>query len=147
MDGTDRRLVNALQGGFPVCERPFAAVGEALGLPEAEVIERLRRLRESGALSRFGPMFDAERMGGAVSLCAVAVSEERFEEVAGLVNAFPEVAHNYRREHRLNMWFVLGIERPERMEAVVGRIETATALPVLNLPKLEEYFLELKLQA
>jgi siroheme decarboxylase len=147
VDETDRRLVNALQGGFPVCERPFAAVGEALGLPEAEVIARLRRSREAGVLSRFGPMFDAERMGGAVTLCAVAVPEERFEEVAGLVNAFPEVAHNYRREHALNMWFVLATEAPDGIAAALARIEAATGLPVLDLPKLEEFFLELRLAA
>lgn len=147
MDETDRRLVNALQGGFPVCERPFAAVGEALGLPEAEVIERSRLLREAGVLSRFGPMFDAERMGGAVSLCAVAVPEERFEEVAGLVNAFAEVAHNYRREHALNMWFVLATETPEGIADALARIEAAVGLPILDLPKLEEFFLELRLVA
>jgi DNA-binding Lrp family transcriptional regulator len=147
MDDTDRRLINALQGGFPLCERPFAAVGEALGLAEAEVISRLGSLREAGVLSRFGPMFDAERMGGAVILCATAVPEERFEEVAGLVNAFPEVAHNYRREHALNMWFVLATETPEGIAHAIARIEAAIGLPILNLPKLEEYFLELKLAA
>jgi DNA-binding Lrp family transcriptional regulator len=147
MDDTDRRLVNALQGGFPLCERPFVAVGEALGLSEEEVIGRLGNLQEAGVLSRFGPMFDAERMGGAVTLCAAAVPEERFEEVARLVNAFPEVAHNYRREHALNMWFVLATETPEDIADVIARIEAAAGLAVLNLPKLEEYFLELKLVA
>ncbi len=147
MDEVDRRLVNALQGGFPIAERPFAAVGEALGLPEAEVIERLRALREAGVLSRFGPMFDAERMGGAVTLCAVSVPEARFEEVTALVNAFPEVAHNYRREHALNMWFVLATGTPAAIDAAIARIEAATGLSVLNLPKLEEFFLELKLAA
>jgi DNA-binding Lrp family transcriptional regulator len=147
MDEVDRRLVNALQGGFPIAERPFAAVGEALGLPEAEVIERLRALREAGVLSRFGPMFDAERMGGAVTLCAVSVPEARFEEVTAIVNAFPEVAHNYRREHALNMWFVLATGTPAAIDAAIARIEAATGLSVLNLPKLEEFFLELKLAA
>jgi hypothetical protein len=126
MDEVDRRLVNALQGGFPIAERPFAAVGEALGLPEAEVIERLRALREAGVLSRFGP---------------------RFEEVTPIVNAFPEVAHNYRREHALNMWFVLATGTPAAIDAAIARIEAATGLSVLNLPKLEEFFLELKLAA
>ncbi len=147
MDEVDRRLVNALQGGFPIAERPFAAVGDALGLPEAEVIERLRRLREAGVLSRFGPMFDAERMGGAVTLCAVSVPEARFEEVTALVNAFPEVAHNYRREHALNMWFVLATGTSAAIDGAIARIEAATGLSVLNLPKLEEFFLELKLAA
>jgi DNA-binding Lrp family transcriptional regulator len=147
MDEIDRRLVNALQGGFPINERPFAAVAERLGLLEADVIMRLARLREDGVLSRFGPMYDAERLGGAVSLCAMQVPAERFEEVAAIVNGFPEVAHNYERAHALNMWFVLAVERPEAVAAAIARIEAAIGLPVLNLPKLEEYFLELKLSA
>ena len=147
MDGTDRRLVNALLGGFPVAERPFAAVARELGLEEAEAIRRLARLRAEGVLTRFGPLYDAERLGGAVTLCAMRVPEERFEEVAATVNAFPEVAHNYERRHALNMWFVLAVERPEEILATVARIEAATGLQVLNLPKLDEYFLELKLTA
>lgn len=147
MDDTDRRLVNALLGGFPVEERPFAAVARQLGLEEAEVVERLARLRAEGVLTRFGPLYDAERLGGAVSLCAMQVPAERFEEVTGIVNAFPEVAHNYERRHTLNMWFVLAVERPEQIEATIARIEAATGLEVLNLPKLDEYFLELKLTA
>lgn len=147
MDDTDRRLVNALLSGFPVVERPFAAVARELGLEEAEIIERLARLRVEGVLTRFGPLYDAERLGGAVSLCAMRVPEERFEEVTATVNAFPEVAHNYERRHALNMWFVLAVERPEQIEATLARIEAATGLEVLNLPKLDEYFLELKLTA
>lgn len=147
MDDIDRRLVNALQGGFPIHERPYAEVAARLGLGEAEVIRRLAAMREAGVLSRFGPMYDAERLGGAVSLCAMAVPDERFEEVAGIVNGFPEVAHNYARAHALNMWFVLAVERPELIEATIARIEAATGLEVLNLPKLDEYFLELKLTA
>lgn len=147
MDDVDRRLVNALQGGFPIAERPYAEVAGMLGLAEAEVIERLAALREAGVLSRFGPMYDAERLGGAVTLCAMAVPEERFEAVAAIVNGFPEVAHNYARAHALNMWFVLAVERPELIEAAIARIKAATGLEVLSLPKLDEYFLELKLTA
>ena len=147
MDEVDRRLINELQGGFPIAERPFHEVGIRLGLAEAEVIERITQLREAGILSRFGPMFDAERLGGGVSLCAMAVPAERLEEVTAIVNAFPEVAHNYLREHTLNMWFVLATGTPEEIPATIARIEAATGLAVRDLPKLEEYFLELKLVA
>ena len=118
-----------------------------LGLDEDELIGAVTRLREDGVLSRFGPMYDATALGGAFTLCAMAVPEERFDEVAWLVNAYPEVAHNYRREHRLNMWFVLATERPGRIQALVAEIARRAGLEVLNLPKLEEYFLELKLRA
>jgi siroheme decarboxylase len=147
MDEIDRRLVNALQGRFPIAERPYAAVARRLGLGESQVIARLAALRADGVLSRFGPMYDAERLGGAVTLCAMAVPEERFEEVAELVNGFAEVAHNYARAHALNMWFVLAVEQPDLIPTTIARIEAVTGLEVVNLPKLDEYFLELKLTA
>ena len=147
MDDLDRRLINALQGGFPIAARPFAEVGQALGLAEEEVIARLQRLLEARVLSRFGPMIDVDRLGGGLTLAAMAVPEERFEVVAETVNAFPEVAHNYQRTHALNMWFVVATEDPARVAEVLTEIERVTGLPVVNLPKLDEYFLELKLSA
>jgi DNA-binding Lrp family transcriptional regulator len=147
MDDIDRRLINALQGGFPVCDAPYAEVGRRLGLDEDDVIARLERLLGDGVLSRFGPMYDAERLGGGLTLAAMAVPQNRFDEVAQVVNGFPEVAHNYERTQELNMWFVLATERPERIGEVLRAIEAATGLPVLDLPKLEEYFLELRLSA
>ena len=147
MDDIDRRLINALQGGFPIAGRPFAEVGAMLGLDEQEVIDRLQTLLDDRTLSRFGPMIDVDRLGGGLTLAAMAVPEERLEEVAAIVNAFSEVAHNYARSHVLNMWFVIATEDPADVELVISRIGRATGVEVLNLPKLEEYFLELKLSA
>ena len=143
----DRRIVNSLQGGIEVSSRPFAAVARELEIDEASLIARLQALLESGVLSRFGPLFNAERLGGGFTLAAIAVPEERFDEVAALVNGFEEVAHNYRREHVFNMWFVVGTESPGRIPQVLAEIERRTGLPVLDLPKEEEFFLELKLTA
>ena len=147
MDAVDRRLINTLQGGFPLCERPYAAAAADFGLSETELMERLGRLLDEGVLSRFGPLYDAERLGGGVTLAAVQVPEDRFEAVAGIVNGFAEVAHNYARDHALNMWFVVAAERPERVGEVLAEIEAATGLAVLDLPKTEEFFLELRLDA
>lgn len=147
LDAVDRLLVNGLQGGFPLVPRPFAAVAAELGLDEADVIARLGRLTESGVLSRFGPMFDAERMGGAVCLCAMAVPADRFESVAGQVDALPEVAHNYERDHVLNMWFVLATETPDGIVAAAERIEAATRLTVHRFPKEREFFIGMRVEA
>ena len=147
LDALDRRLINVLQDGFPVAERPFAKVAERLGATEAEVIARLNRLLDDGVLSRFGPLYNVAVMGGAMTLAAMAVPEARFDEVADLVNGCVEVAHNYRRDHRFNMWFVVACETPEEIAAVLADIEARTGLPVLDLPKEEEFFLELKLSA
>ncbi len=147
LDNTDRAILNALQGGFPIVARPFAAVAKELGLDEAMLIERVRGLLDRGVVSRFGPLFNAEAMGGAFTLAALAVPEDRFAEVTALVNAHPEVAHNYRRDHDFNMWFVVACERPERIAEVLREIERETGLSVIDLPKEEEFFLELRLTA
>lgn len=147
MDELDRRLINSLQGGFPLSERPFAEAAARLGCEEAALIERVRRLLQEGTLTRFGPLFDAAALGGAFTLCAMQVPQAQFERVAQIVNAFPEVAHNYQREHALNMWFVLAAEKPEGIPAAIRRIEAATGLRVLDFPKLDEYFVELRLTA
>ncbi len=147
LDDVDAAVINLLQEGFPLVPRPFAVAGEQIGLSEAEVIERVRRLREAGVLTRFGPFFDAAAMGGALCLCAMAVPVDRFEEVATMVNAHHEVAHNYERVHRLNMWFVLATQTPEKIEAVAHEIALETGLHVLRLPKLEEFFIGFKVAA
>ena len=146
LDNLDRQIVNGLQGGFPVCERPYVEAAAAFGIEEAELIARLGRLVETGALSRFAPLFNAERLGGAVCLCGMAVPAARFDAVTDQVNAHPEVAHNYAREHALNMWFVLASEDPERIEEVAASIEAETGLTVYRMPKLDEYFIGLKVE-
>lgn len=147
IDATDRRIVNALQEGFPLSPRPYAEAAARLGLSEGELIARLRRMLETGVLTRFGPFFDAEALGGAFCLCAMAVPEGRFEEVMALVNAHPEVAHNYERTHRLNMWFVLATEMPEGIEATARAIEAETGLPVFRFPKQREFFIGFRVAA
>ncbi|SMF94567.1 transcriptional regulator, AsnC family [Methylomagnum ishizawai] len=146
MNALERTLINDLQGGFPICERPYLAVAERLGLTEEAVIEGLRGLLDQGILSRFGPLYHAERMGGALSLAALAVPEADYERVVAEVNAFPEVAHNYARDHALNMWFVLATEKPERKAEVIAGIEATTGLKVHDMPKLAEYYVGLRLE-
>ncbi|MBM3567370.1 MAG: Lrp/AsnC family transcriptional regulator [Alphaproteobacteria bacterium] len=147
MDAVDRRIVDALQGGFPICPRPYAAAAQRIGLSEDELIARLAALSAGGTISRFGPLWDVERLGGAVTLAAIAVPAERFDDVAALVNAHPEVAHNYAREHALNMWFVVSAESRAEIDRVLAAIAAETGLEVLDMPKSEEYFLGLRLAA
>jgi len=147
LDDTDRDIINRLQGGFPLCPRPYAAAAASLGIAEDELIERLGRLLSDGVLSRFGPMYDTERLGGAVTLAAMSVPEERFDEVADAVNAHDEVAHNYEREHELNMWFVVAAERPGRIAEVIAKIEGETGLGVYDMPKESEFFIGLRFEA
>jgi DNA-binding Lrp family transcriptional regulator len=147
MDEIDRRIVNALQAGFPISERPYLEAAQALGINESELLSRLEKLLQGQTLSRFGPLYDAEAMGGALTLAAMQVPDARFEEVAGIVNGFPEVAHNYARSHALNMWFVLATETPEQLRKALEEIERQTGLIVYDMPKITEYFVGLKLEA
>lgn len=147
LDTLDRAIINELQGGFPICESPYAMVAEQLGTSEGELIARLQRLLDEKILSRFGPMYHAERLGGGLTLAAMAIPDEQFDAVAEQVNAFPEVAHNYAREHELNMWFVLATETPQRIDEVIGEIEAATGFNVINMPKEQEFFIGLRFEA
>jgi DNA-binding Lrp family transcriptional regulator len=147
LDATDRLLINRLQEGLPLTHAPFAAIAQEAGLTEAQVADRILRLRDIGAVTRFGPFLDAAAMGGAFCLCAMAVPESRFDDIVTLVNAHPEVAHNYERQHRLNMWFVLACERPGQIAETAARIEAETGLKVHLFPKEKEFFIGFRVTA
>lgn len=147
MDNIDKLIINTLQGGFPICDSPYQVIAEQLGLTESDLLERISQLLETGILSRFGPLYHAEQMGGALTLAAVKASEQQFDHIAEIINAFPEVAHNYERNHELNMWFVIATDVPERLTQVIQEIEQQTGLSVYNMPKINEYFVGLKLEA
>jgi DNA-binding Lrp family transcriptional regulator len=147
LDQNDRVIINELQSGLPLTSHPFATLGQKTGLDELELVNRIKRLREIGAITRFGPFFDAEAMGGTFCLCAMEVPGYRFEQVMTLVNAHPEVAHNYERDHRLNMWFVVASDTPDGTRQVIRKIEAQTGLRVLELPKLKEFFVGFRVHA
>ncbi len=147
LDSVDRAIINALQGGFPICDRPYAEAAADLDISETDLIDRIDDLLERGVLSRFGPLYNAETLGGALTLAAMRVPGERFDEIAETVNAFPEIAHNYARDHDLNMWFVLATDVSGRVGEVIAEIEAATGLQVLAMPKLDEFFVGLRFEA
>jgi DNA-binding Lrp family transcriptional regulator len=146
LNSTDRAIINNLQGGFPLSENPWDLMAASLQLSVDELIGRVQWLQQQGYISRFGPMYHAEKMGGALTLAAMKVPEESYEQVSDLVNSHAEVAHNYAREHALNMWFVIATETPEDIDRVINRIEQQTGLRVYNMPKQKEYFLQLKFE-
>ena len=145
IEATDALLIRRLHGGFPLTDTPYADVAQELGLSEAVVIARLQKMLDEGLLSRFGPLFQIERAGGQFLLAAMQVPPHRFDAVAAQVNALPEVAHNYRREHPFNMWFVVACATPAQASAACERIEAMTGLRVYAFPKENEFFVELRL--
>lgn len=146
MDEIDRRIINTLQGELAVCERPFLEAAGRIGITEDELLARIQHLLDTKVLTRVGPLFQIERMGGAFTLAALSAPKERFDDIAAKVNALPQIAHNYERTHELNMWFVIATETPGEIATVIARIEADTGCKVFNFPKSREYFVEMKLK-
>ncbi len=138
----ERRLLNDFQRDLPLSPRPFAELAQRLGTDETRVIETLERLQAEGMVSRVGPVLAPNRVG-ASTLAAMAVPRERLAEVAELVSSFPEVNHNYEREHRLNLWFVATAASRAQLLAVLEEIEHLSGLEVLDLPMIEDYHIDL----
>lgn len=144
LSSLERDFINRYQGDFPLQENPFQSVAEQLDCSESDLIQTIKNLREQKTLTRFGPLYDAARLGGGLTLAAISVPEDKFNLVTQLVNSFPEVAHNYRREHKLNMWFVLATETPVEITQILTSIEKATGLTVYNFPKQHEFYIGLR---
>ncbi|MDI5987205.1 Lrp/AsnC family transcriptional regulator [Halomonas sp. M4R5S39] len=157
LDALDRRLIDCYQRGLPVCTRPFAAVAERLGCPEADVIARLERLQSLGVVSRVGPVFDHARAGASL-LAAVAVPEAERDAFAELINRAPGVNHNYAREehareehahedlareHGYNLWFVMTGPDEATLEARLEILEAELGRALLRLPMLDGYHIDL----
>ena len=134
----DLPLLNHWQRDFPLVRQPFAAIGNALGLRESQVLADYARLQQAGSLSRIGAVF-APGAGGASLLAAMAVPPARLEAVAASVSSHPGVNHNYEREHEVNLWFVATGRDAQAVEQLLQRIEADTGLPVLRLPMLRPY--------
>ena len=143
LDAVDAALVDEYQSGFPVVERPFRVVGEELGIDETEALERVRRLRERGVFRRFGAVLNPPVIGSS-TLAAVSAPEDRFDEVAAVVNGYRQVNHNYRRDHEWNMWFVVTAASREKRDAILAEIGAETGCDVLNLPMLTDYYIDLE---
>jgi len=139
----ERQFINNYQGNFPLQERPFKTIAKQLNSNEELLIETVQQLKDKKLLSRFGPLYDAAQLGGGLTLAAIAVPEKQYQNVTELVNAYPEVAHNYRREHKLNMWFVLATETPAQIMQTLTSIEKAVGLTVYNFPKQQEFYIGL----
>ena len=137
-DSTSLTLLNQWQRGFPLVEEPFAAIGNALSMPDGEVLDRYRKLKQSGAFSRIGGVF-APGAGGASLLAAVAAPTHQRERVAAIISAQPGVNHNYEREHDINLWFVVTGRDAQDIECQLRHIEAASGLVVLRLPMLRAF--------
>jgi DNA-binding Lrp family transcriptional regulator len=142
MPALDFHLLNDFQRDFPLCAAPFAELAARLGVAEGTVLRMLEALRREGKIARVGAVFAPKRIG-ASTLAAMAVPPEQLAAVAEAVNRFPEVNHNYEREHRYNLWFVVTAGSEGRLQAALGAIEKVAGQPLLPLPLLQDYHIDL----
>ncbi|HEX5934486.1 MAG TPA: AsnC family transcriptional regulator, partial [Pseudorhizobium sp.] len=145
LDDIDRRLLNEVQGAFPLAARPFAELGERLEMPESDVIERLRRARETGVLRHLSGIFDVFRIGYRSTLVAMHIPDGRLDEAAAVISAHPAVSHNYGREHFFNLWFVIAVPRSADMEGIIAGLgRRAGSARTIILPALKLYKIDVE---
>jgi DNA-binding Lrp family transcriptional regulator len=147
LDEFEKTLVNDLQGGFPLRPRPFDELAKKYCCTAQQIQSIISKLLDQGVLSRFGPLYNIEKVGGAFSLCALKIPAERFDEVTAIVNRHEQVAHNYHRDHEWNMWFVLATASKQELDDTFDHIVNETGCPGINLPKEQEFFVGLRLDA
>ena len=147
MNALDKAIINNLQDNFPVCERPFAELAKELNIEEAVLVNRIQALLDDGTLSRFGPLYNIEKLGGIYCLVAMRVSKNDLDNVVAIINDYPEVAHNYERKHEFNVWFVLATESISQIEKILEEIEKKTGYKTYDMPKLDEFYVGLRFDA
>jgi len=140
LDETDKRILNAMQPVFPICRSPYKEIGRLAGVDESEALTRLKSLRERGVIRRVGGVLHSHNLGMCTTLVAVKVQPERFDEVAKIINSYPNVTHNYRRDFEYNMWFTAAAYTREKLTALLAEIkETDGIKELLDLPSIRTY--------
>ncbi|MHB8156957.1 MAG: siroheme decarboxylase subunit alpha [Desulfocucumaceae bacterium] len=134
-DTLDKELLNIIQSDFPVVSEPYSQLAAALGTTEEDILARLKRLIEGKTIRRLGGIFDSRRLGYTGTLCAMKVAPEKIEKVAGVVNGYPGITHNYLRDHEYNMWFTLLAPAAKDIETVLSEIKVKTGInEIISLP-------------
>ncbi len=134
MDDYDKLILDIIQTNFPIEPRPYAVVGEQVGLTEAEVLARVRKLKGQGVIRRMGANFGSRELGWKSTLCGAEVPQDKLDAFVAEVNSHPGVTHNYLRAHKFNVWFALIAPTDEDIETILADVTAKTGVPVMNLP-------------
>ena len=146
LDDLDRELLNAVQWDFPLVARPYAAIAERLGTTDADVRERLTRLKELGILRQLSAIFDTRALGYTSALIAAKIDPERIDEAAAIISGHPGVSHNYKRNHAYNLWYTLAVPPGEDFDAHLDVLHRDSgSLVTRKLPTLQLYKIGVKL--
>jgi len=138
----EQKILNNYQQCLSLSLTPFRDIANDLGVSESKVIKSIKSLQERGAISRVGPVFRPNRVGVS-TLATMSIPEYELDTIARIISAFPEVNHNYQREHYYNLWFVVTASSTEHLDIVLHEIEQHTGHSLMSLPMLEDYFIDL----
>ncbi|MBW2064285.1 MAG: AsnC family transcriptional regulator [Deltaproteobacteria bacterium] len=140
MDDTDKVILNEIQSDFPVEQRPYLDLGKRLGLSERDVIERVKRLKDRGIIRRIGGNFHSKKLNFTSTLCAAKVPEDKLDQFVRVVNSYPGVTHNYRRNHDYNVWFTFIAPNMAEIERSLNEISRKTGVEeIRNLPAVRTF--------
>ncbi|MGZ8761697.1 MAG: siroheme decarboxylase subunit alpha [Acidimicrobiia bacterium] len=146
LDDVDKELLNAVQWDFPLVERPYAALTDRLGITEAEVLDRLAKVKELGVLRQLSAIFDTRALGYSSALVAAKLDPDHIDAAAAIISAHPGVSHNYKRNHEYNLWYTLATPPGEDFDAHLDVLHTASGAHVTRkLPTLVLYKIGVKL--
>lgn len=148
VDPTDLALLDALQDDIPLVPRPFNVIATRLGISEGDVVHRVRRLQEQGIIRGLSPVLESRHVGlTATTLVALMVPDEQIQKVARLINAYPEVSHNYRRDHAYSLWFTLAGKDEHRIREILQEIKEQAMLDegdILELPTVRRFKIDVR---
>ena len=135
LDEMDRMILNEIQSYFPIEVEPYLELADKLGCTEAEVLERVKNLRDRGVIRRIGANCDSRKLGYSSTLCAARVPQNLMKKFVEVVNSYPGVTHNYRRDHAYNIWFTLIVPKVEEIERILQEISVLTEVnEIISLP-------------
>ena len=140
LDDIDKKILNVIQTGFPICHAPYAEIGEKVGLTEDEAFSRVEAMFDGEIIRRLGASFDSRGLGWTSTLCAMKVPADAIEEVAKVVSAYPHITHNYERGHEYNLWFTVIAPDADEVDRILREIEKDSGYgPVRNMPMLKKF--------
>ena len=146
LDDVDRELLNAVQWDFPLDARPYAELGERLGITEPEVRARIAKVKDAGVLRQLSAIFDTRALGYTSALIAAKVDPDHIDEAAEIVSAHPGVSHNYKRNHAYNLWYTIAVPPGASLDDHIDVLHRASgALLTRKLPTLKLYKIGVKL--
>jgi len=139
-DDIDGKLLSLIQYDFPIVSEPYKEIASELGIPEDEVMARLKKLKAEKIIRRIGASFDSKKLGYYTTLCAMIVPEKMIDAVAQVINSYPEVTHNYLRTEEYNIWFTIIAESQERLKEIIEEIkERSQIYHLINLPAVDMF--------